>query len=466
MCASPSGKWLVLAACVLASGCGAASDELFWSSRDATTVVSWVCVVANAFCLAAAAWTLVRGARWVVFVAAPIAVLAVVVASAALVKEGRLAEAGDLTRRELPIALVGIGPFFWVCFAIVRRFTDAQRKLAGFVFAAIGVMHAFGFAVLAEKAILPAPHGAPIALLPCSAENAALFDDGTVWTWNAEHHAPRKVELPRAIDVSCGSALLASGEVQTWSPGDHRGHPNGVSGVLRLASADDRTCGLMRDGSVSCWIRGSPAERMPDVSDAVGLAVAETHACAVRRGGLVTCWGDYDETASTSALSGIVEVAVGEEFGCARTSTGILLCWGEGALGDGTTTKTTTPIGILPRAVAQVVAAGSHVCARMDDGTVLCWGHSEGGQVGTGATKLSPPEVALRPTRVELARPAVWIMTSSGHVCARSDRTFECWGWNGMDALRTGVHEHCDDDVGLFSTGTCTPTPHAVSFVE
>lgn len=462
----PWGRRLAFAASVLAAtGCSAVADEAYWSTREATTAVTWVSVVVNAFCLAVAAWTLFRGARWVVFVAAPVALFCVCLATAVLLKEGRLAEPGDLTRRELPIALVGIGPFFWVCFAIVRRFQGPQRKLAGFVFAAIGVMHAFGFAVLAEKAILPAPHGAPIALLPCDAENVALFDDGTVWTWNAEHHGPRKVEMPRAIDVSCGSALLGSGEVESWSLGDHQGHPTGASGVVRLSGAGDRTCGLMRDGSVSCWIRGSPAERMPDVSDAVGLAVAESHACAVRRSGLVTCWGDYDETGSTSVLSGIVEVAVGENFGCARTTAGIVLCWGEGALGDGTTTKTTTPIGILPRGVAQIVAGGAHACARMDDGAVLCWGHSEGGQVGSGATELAPPEVVLRPTPVTLARPAVWILASAEHTCARSDRTFECWGWNGTDALRTGVHEVCSDDVARLSN-TCTPSPHAVSFVE
>ncbi len=455
----------LLAVAVAASGCGAVSDSMYWSSRDATTVVSVIAVAVNGFSIGAAAWTLFRGPRWLVFLVAPFTLGAIAVAIAALFATERLAEPGDLTRHEFPIALPGIGPFFWLLTAVVRRFPEARQRIAAFVFLPMGVMHAFGFAVLAEKAVLAPPHGAPLVILQCDAEDEALFDDGTVWTWSAEHRAPRKIDVGRAVDVSCGCALQTDGDVRCWDSGELTSHVGSVDHVVRLAGTASRSCALRQGGAVACWERGSPAEPVKDVTDAIGIAVADSHACAVRRGGFVTCWGDIDEGVATAKLTDVVEVAVGEEHACARTTAGILLCWGEGPLGDGTTSRASTPIPIT-REVVQVAAAGNHTCARTVDGSVWCWGESSYGQSGTGATKLNPPEALLRPTRVELARPAVSLMVGAFHGCARSDRTFECWGSNDHDSLRIGVHERCSDDVGLWGSGTCAATPHPVTFVE
>ncbi len=457
---------LVLATLALA-GCGTLADEAFWNTRSATTVAAWVAVVVNAFTLGVAAWTLVRGPRWTIFLAAPVGLGCVVVATGMLFAAGRLAEPGDLTRRSFPIALVGIGPFFWVLAAFVRRFDSERQRVAAIVLLPIGFMHAFGFSVLAEHAVLPVPHGAPLVLLTCDTESEALFDDGTVWTWSAEQHAPQKMPVARSIDLACGCALGVDGKVACWTAGEQTTHD--VTGVVatRIAGTNDRTCALERDGRVMCWGGDEDsADPVPGITDAVGLAVAEHHACVARRGGLVSCWGIFDDATAVSGLSNVVEVALGDAYGCARTTAGKLFCWGDGVLGDGTAGKARTPVEILHGGVVQVAAAGSHTCVRLADGGVACWGESDGGEVGTGATALAPPSIVLTPQRVALARPAISIVVGSGHSCARSDRTFECWGWNGSDALRTGVHETCSDDVGILASGTCTPTPHTVSFVE
>ena len=179
----------------------------------------------------------------------------------------------------------------------------------------------------------------------------------------------------------------------------------------------------------------------------------------------MSCWGDQDETAATMMLANVVEVAVAEDFACARLDGGKVYCWGSSPLGDGTTNDSTRPVHVADDAM-QIVAAGAHACVRDRRGSVACWGDSSGGQAGTGATTLAPPDMILKPTQVELARPAVSLVAGRGHTCARSDRTFECWGWNGSDALRTGKHEHCSEDTGLFGSGTCTSRPETVSFVE
>lgn len=449
------------------SGCAAASDESFWNQRDATTIVAGLCVAFNAFALGAAAWTLVRGGRWVIFVATPIALFAIAIACIAIGAHGHLAEPGDLTRRELPVALVGIGPFFWLLAAFIRRFPESQRRIFALILLPIGVVHGFGFVVLAEKAILPTPHGSPLVLLTCAEEQEALFDDGSVWTWSADRHAATPIEVTRVVDLKCGCALDAIGSVHCWDP--HETKPKGVEvlNASRIAGTSDRTCALGRDGSVTCWGTAEDSDDPPVVTDAVSIAVAQHHFCAVRRGGLLSCYGIFEEDTAVAALTDVVEVAVGDAYGCARTSTGRLYCWGEGTLGDGSTSpRATTAVPVLAHDVVQVVAGGGHTCVRLTDGTVLCWGESDGGQVGNGATALAPPTTVLRPTRIAVARPAVSLVAGADHTCARSDRTFECWGWNGSDALRTGVHERCSDDLGSTSGGTCTPTPHTVSFVE
>jgi hypothetical protein len=449
------------------ASCGAATDAEFWQHRTATTIGAWAAIVFNAFTLAVALWTLVRGPRWTIFLAAPVALFGVFVGTGALFATGRLAEPGDLTRREFPIALAGIGPFFWVIAAFVRRFAPERQRIAALVLLPIGAMHAFGFAVLAEKAVLPTPHGAPLVLLVCNGENDALFDDGSVWTWTAESHAPQRVDVGRSVDMVCGCALEAEGKVRCWDEGEHETHDVGVLHATRIAGTPDRACALGQDGTVKCW-GGDEDTTAPvaGINDAVGLAVADHHACVARRGGLVSCWGIFDEGTTVSSLANVVEVAVGDAYGCARTTAGKLFCWGDGILGDGTAGKAKFPVEVLHGGVVQVAAAGAHTCARLADGGVACWGDSDGGEVGTGATALAPPSVVLTPQRVTLARPAISLVVGRWHTCARSDRTFECWGWNATDALRTGVHEECSDDLGVFSSGTCTPTPHTVTFVE
>lgn len=446
------------------SACGAVSDEAYWSERRIVSGLAWLALAVNGFAIAAAVVTIIRSPRWAVFLVAPFALFTFVVSGAALFQYGHLADVGDLAWRELPIALLAVGPGLWFVAALVRRFEGPSRRIAAIVIAPFALAYVAVLTGLSVHALPKAPPGAPLVLLECKDESEALFDDGSVWVWNGSRHAPRRMDLKRATDLACGCALQADGDVRCWDAGDPSTRGGVLSNVVRIAGTPSRTCALHASGHVACFHGSDPPEDVDGVSDAVAISVADSHACAARRGGFVTCWGDRDEAAATAPLRDVVEVAVGEEHGCARNSAGIVMCWGDGVLGDGTTSSSSSPIPVL-RDVAQIGAGARHTCARMNDGAVLCWGEGELGQTGSGGTGLTPPNPVLRPTPVTLARPARSIVVAPSHVCARSDRTFECWGDDRMDALRTGVSDHCSDD-DPSGGGTCTPTPHSVTFVE
>jgi hypothetical protein len=116
---------------------------------------------------------------------------------------------------------------------------------------------------------------------------------------------------------------------------------------------------------------------------------------------------------------------------CVLLGDGTVRCWGQndrGQLGDGATTDSDVPVGVvdLARAV-DVETAGSHSCALLDDGTARCWGANGVGQLGDGMTTDSPVPVAVSGLAGAVA---VAVQTSQTYFLL-ADGTVRYWGSSG-----------------------------------
>ena len=129
-----------------------------------------------------------------------------------------------------------------------------------------------------------------------------------------------------------------------------------------------------------------------------------THACALRSDGKVRCWGSNSNgelgngtTTNSSTAVGVTgittatQIAVGGAHTCALLSGGTIKCWGANNLyqtGDGvnTTTIRTTPVSVSGISNAVQISAGNqHTCAVLSDGTTKCWGANNYGQYGNAS---------------------------------------------------------------------------------
>jgi len=141
------------------------------------------------------------------------------------------------------------------------------------------------------------------------------------------------------------------------------------------------------------------------------------------------------------------QVSAGDAHSCVRTTTNALWCFGlnsNGALGNGTTTDSATPVQVPISNVMQVTAGGLHTCALKTDGTLWCWGRNSSGQIGDGTTtdRLTPVQVTA------LGNSVAEVSAGEAHTCARKlDNTFWCWGDNSRGQIGDGT-----------TTGRLTPT--------
>jgi alpha-tubulin suppressor-like RCC1 family protein len=291
------------------------------------------------------------------------------------------------------------------------------------------------------------------------AHSCALTDAGGVKCWGGNWYG------------QLGIGTYAN----TYTPTDV---PGLTSGVVAIATGSIHTCALMDNGSVKCWgyngdgqLGNGMTTNSPTPTDVTGLtsvvvaiAAGGWHTCALTSGGAVKCWGynlsgnlgdgtteQRNEPVGVVGLSSdVTVVAAGWRHTCAALGSGEVKCWGDnyaGQLGDGTTTRQTTPvdvIGISSTGLTALVGGDRHSCALINSG-IKCWGDNHYGQLGDGTF-----EQRSVPTDVSGATTGVSDVTAGYvHTCAVIGGGLRCWGWNGYGQLGDDTVVYRSTPVGV-----------------
>ncbi|MFL5612495.1 MAG: Ig-like domain-containing protein [Gemmatimonadaceae bacterium] len=230
-------------------------------------------------------------------------------------------------------------------------------------------------------------------------------------------------------------------------------------------------------------VNGLPLDSRVTVPFATGETVAGTHlifasvsagfthSCGVTYDDTAYCWGDNsggalgNGTTTNSAtpvrvagLSRFKSVIAGFNHTCGVTRAGALYCWGGGMsnlslpLGSGP-----TPTRVGPGITFATVSVGQfYTCGVATDGTAYCWGESGLGQLGDGTAYGATPGI----NRVAGGHTFDAVSAGNSVSCGLTiDGEAYCWGSNALGGLGTGTTvspEQCRPDSPDISSTFCT----------
>ncbi len=193
-------------------------------------------------------------------------------------------------------------------------------------------------------------------------------------------------------------------------------------------------CGLRTDGIILCW--GPNGNWGDNGQTAQNTAVGATTVPTAIYGSGTDRW-----------LS-LAKAARPPHYGCAIKNDQTAHCWGTngaGQLGDGTTTErliptpvsggyTWTRLALAPGATSN--ANTITTCGIRTDGAMMCWGENGYGQLGDGTT-------TRRTSPVLIPGGYTWsdLSVGEGWVCGvRTDNILMCWGRNNAGQLGDGTN--------------------------
>ena len=290
----------------------------------------------------------------------------------------------------------------------------------------------------------------------------ALGGDSQVTvTWNAVAGAQSyNLYMASVTGVTKSNySSLADGmqHANVTSPYLHTGLTNGKTYYFVVTDVNGNG-----ESAESLQVLATPAVDAPPTAVVASISAGDNHTRALANG-TVQCWGanfsgqlgngTTTRSLTPVAVSGITTattVAVGRDHSCARLANGTVQCWGYnyyGQLGNGTTTDATTPVQVSGITTATAIAVGGsyntggHSCATLANGTLQCWGGNSTGELGNGTkTQSTTPVQVSGITTATAVTVAADQLYRHGYSCARlANGTLQCWGANYYGQLGNGA---------------------------
>lgn len=233
-------------------------------------------------------------------------------------------------------------------------------------------------------------------------DSMALLSDGSIVTWGMTE-GPIPVPLPglgaRATAIAGGLALLEDGSVQSWGQGSTLGDGRALN-QWGICESERRH-------------EAAPVVGLP--GRVIAISAGGCHCLALLEDGSVVAWGNNDHGVLGNGTSGgsyttpapvhglgrgVLDVVAAGDNSFALRDDGFLFAWGLnrwGSLGDGTTTKRTTPVEVvgIGGAVAAFASSWAHSLVLRGDGALLAWGQNHWGELGDGTTIDRPRPVLV-----------------------------------------------------------------------
>ena len=275
--------------------------------------------------------------------------------------------------------------------------------------------------------------------------------------------------------IGAGCVIQSGGSVWCWAsyissdPG-YNGviAPLPIEGLGKAAVQVSRygyySCAVLSDGSIKCWGannngnlgdgtttgRSTPVTVINLGGTATQVSTGPSRTCALLSDGTIQCWGsnfsgalgngnttDSYTPVAVQGVTGAVSVSNGDSFSCALLNDGTVKCWGingSGQLGDSTTTNRSTSVAVqgLGGVVTAIAVGLNHSCALLNDGTIKCWGSNNNGKLGDNSTTNRLTAVSVQ----NLGGVATAVQAGAEHTCALlNDGTVKCWGNNNEAQL-------------------------------
>lgn len=305
----------------------------------------------------------------------------------------------------------------------------------------------------------------PIKLLsPGSDFSVALLEDGTVWTVGGNAHG----QLGDGTTTSRSSWAMV---------------PD-VSSVSQIAAGNATVLALSSTGQIFAWGANSSGQlgnggtadssvpvTVSGITTAGAIALGSTSGYAILNGGTVQAWGSNADgqlgnnsttsSATPVTVSGITTASQIAACGTKGTayallSDGTVRSWGNndsGQLGNGKTTRSTTPVTVSGlKKVTQLVAGGASGYALLESGTVRAWGANDRGQLGNGTTANKSTSVAVS----GFTNGYYLAAGQNAGYCFLNDSTPLAWGANADGELGDGTTTQSTTPVRITGTDSAT----------
>ena len=268
------------------------------------------------------------------------------------------------------------------------------------------------------------------------------------------------------IDESAQSvSLTLSGQAGTGGSGDFDSSNQGE--IQQISLGTSHSSALTKDGALYTWgynyygqlgngssgSNSSPYKIYDNVlmpglleNKQKRVSLGSEHSGAIIKDGSLYTWGKNDDgqlgdgtttrkSTPIQIIGNAAEVSLGVYHSAVITKDGGLYTWGkndDGQLGDGTTGNKNRPVKIMEN-VVEVSMGGSHSAALTKDGSLYTWGYNGSGQLGDGTT-------TNRRIPVKVATNIAHISMGGSHSAALTkDGSLYTWGLNYYGQLGDGT---------------------------